>query len=163
MRVCVGLEFTIPPHAARRAMAAACRCPRGQQPIFPPFNQILSSTASASNPRLPYLLHPGPPNKRKRKTSNKLKKRKEKIEPSSRLLPQLHSSLARFFLFSHLDLRLTLPPLLGGRDLASGDLGLSATLLSRLGGGGDFQPLTSPRASSWRHRHLPAPREAFRN
>ena len=27
-----------------RAMAAACRCPRGQQPIFPPLKQILSPT-----------------------------------------------------------------------------------------------------------------------
>ena len=35
--VCVcHLLFAIPLHAARRAMAAACRCPRRQQPIFPP-------------------------------------------------------------------------------------------------------------------------------
>ena len=38
--VCVALVFAIPLHAARRAMAAACRCPRGPQPIFLPLQRI---------------------------------------------------------------------------------------------------------------------------
>ena len=41
------------------------RLPYGQRPIFPPFNQILSQRQSVK-PGLPYLLHPGPPNKGKR-------------------------------------------------------------------------------------------------
>ena len=35
--VCVCLVFPIPLHAARRAMAAACRCPYGQRAHFPAF------------------------------------------------------------------------------------------------------------------------------
>ena len=34
--VCVCLEFAISLHSARRAMAAASRCPRGQQPFLHP-------------------------------------------------------------------------------------------------------------------------------
>ena len=52
------LLFSIPLHAARRAMAAACRCPRGQQPIFAPLrlNPVSNDIRVISG--LPYLLPP---------------------------------------------------------------------------------------------------------
>ena len=61
------LVFAIPLHAARRAMAAACRCPRGQQPIFPPLNtrQILSPTTYESYRGSLISFPPVPPDKEK--------------------------------------------------------------------------------------------------
>ena len=59
--------FSIPFHA-RRAMAAASRCPRGQQPIFLPLNtrQILSPTTYESYRGSLISFPPFPPDRRKR-------------------------------------------------------------------------------------------------
>ena len=84
---------------------------------------------------------PRPTEQKKEKSLNKLKERKERTGPLSRLLSQLYSGLTQSLLFPHLDLRLALPSLLGGRDLVLWGLG----------------PLSgSPLPSRW-GRWLPAP------
>ena len=79
--MCVCLEFAISLHAARRAMAAACRCPRGQQPFLHPHYM----TRSCPQPLWvklgqPNLLLPRSARQRKGYQGNQ-KKRKERRPP----------------------------------------------------------------------------------
>ena len=67
---------------------------------------------------LPYPL----PAKQEKKMKPQTNKRREKTGPSSHLLPRLHGGLNRPCLLLHLDLRLALHPLMGGRDLVFGGL-----------------------------------------
>ena len=77
--------FTIPLHAAVRAMAAACRCPRGQQPIFPAFKTNPVPNRVRILAGLPDLLPPMTARQKKRRgrtrTQTKEKKKKGQNPP----------------------------------------------------------------------------------
>ena len=102
-RLCVCLVFAIPLHAARRAMAAVCRCHGGQRAHFPAFNhtvRVLSPTI-----KKPYwgalISFPLPRNKGKEKAHQKQNKgKRENRTPrphspaSMAVLASPHSSLA---------------------------------------------------------------------
>ena len=95
-----------------RAMAAACRCPRGQQPIFPPLKTNPIPNRVRVLVGLPDLLPPMTARQKKRRgyTRTRTRKEEEKTKPpSASLLPQLHPllGLGRSSFLRHRYLRLT--------------------------------------------------------
>ena len=83
--VCI-LVFPIPLHAARRAMAAACRCPYGQRAHFSalkPTNQIPPPTTCALYRGCPISFSPWPEDKRKEKAAPKTRRKKRQDPPST--------------------------------------------------------------------------------
>ena len=147
MCVC-SLVFTIPLHAARRAMVATCRCPHRQRAHFPAFKHspILSPTTCDSNGA---TLSPFPHSrqtKERRKKTNKdrwapcpyssIPSRTGSTAPSASGSPATSSPSAAG------------PAVLG---VSSGSL----SPCSLRGGGVDLTSGPSAEPPSWLHRHQP--------
>ena len=85
MLTCVFPLFPIPLHAAQRAMAAVCRCPCGQQPIFSAFRpescpQLHASHTGATLPPSPHIHQR---KERRKEKQNKAEAKQHLARPSS--------------------------------------------------------------------------------
>ena len=87
--VCVFSIISNPLHTARRAMEAACCCPRGQQQVFsPPIEtEIPVPNHCGSYWGTPFSYYPNPPNKGK-KGRQRWRKEKDKGKQQKRKQPK---------------------------------------------------------------------------
>ena len=111
------------------------RCPRGQQPIFPPLNRVLSPTTYRSNRGSPFSFPPYPPANERRKETRTETKTNNRTDQSPR--PPTAPSPPDWARSSPRPPPRPFPPSWATGISCSGDSGAAAPFSLR-GRGGDF-------------------------